>query len=147
MGDEGPSVKRAYKTVTWIIPMRVATIGRILYADNATCAIKSLARTNNMKYLQGQAVAPPELKNVGSEPNSDRRDRLHYLADMVRELSYNRASSVKKALLETYKFNPDKFKVVGNGWDNPLPGLNDSSNSENNKKNRRVEIKVFRLED
>lgn len=86
MGDEGPSVKRAYKTVTWIIPMRVATIGRILYADNATCAIKSLARTNNMKYLQGQAVAPPELKNVGSEPNSDRRDRLHYLADMVREL-------------------------------------------------------------
>ena len=81
------------------------------------------------------------------EGNTDASRKGVVPADLVRSLSYERASAVKKALLEKYKFNPDKFKVIGNGWDNPLPGLTDSSNSENNKKNRRVEIKVFRLED
>lgn len=81
------------------------------------------------------------------EGNTDASKKGVVPADLVRELSYNRASAVKRALLEKYKFNPDKFKVVGNGWDNPLPGFTDSSNAEFNKKNRRVEIKVFRLED
>jgi len=81
------------------------------------------------------------------EGNTDASKKGIVPADLVRELSYNRASAVKKALLEKFKFNPDKFKVVGNGWDNPLPGFTDSSNVEFNKKNRRVEIKVFRLED
>jgi outer membrane protein OmpA-like peptidoglycan-associated protein len=81
------------------------------------------------------------------EGNTDASKKGVVPADLVRELSYNRASAVKKALLEKFKFNPDKFKVVGNGWDNPLPGMTDSSNTEFNKKNRRVEIKVFRLED
>ena len=39
-----------------------------------------------MNHLQGPAVAESELKSVGSGINSDRRDRLHYLADLVREL-------------------------------------------------------------
>ncbi len=81
------------------------------------------------------------------EGNTDASRKGVVPADLVRSLSYERASAVKKALLEKYKFNPDKFKVIGNGWDNPLPGLTDSSNADNNKKNRRVEIKVFRLED
>jgi outer membrane protein OmpA-like peptidoglycan-associated protein len=81
------------------------------------------------------------------EGNTDASKKGVVPADLVRELSYNRAASVKRALLEKFKFNPDKFKVVGNGWDNPLPGMTDSSNVDFNKKNRRVEIKVFRLED
>ena len=48
--------------------------------------------------------------------------------------------------MEKYKFDPNKFKVLGNGWDNPLPGCTDPSNPENNRKNRRVEVKVFPLE-
>ena len=50
------------------------------------------------------------------------------------------------AVMEKYQFDPNKFKVVGNGWDNPLPGCTDPSNADNNKKNRRVEVKVFPLE-
>jgi len=41
---------------------------------------------------------------------------------------------------------PTSLKVVGNGWDNPLPGNTDPGNAEHNKKNRRVEVKVFPLE-
>ena len=67
-------------------------------------------------------------------------------ADLVRQLSYDRADSVRKSILAKYKFDPNKFKVVGNGWDNPLPGCTDPSNAEHNKKNRRVEVKVFPLE-
>ena len=69
-------------------------------------------------------------------------------ADLVKQLSYDRANAVKKAILAKYvNFNPDKFKVIGNGWDNPLPGLSDATNPENNAKNRRVEVKVYPLED
>ena len=82
------------------------------------------------------------------EGNTDASKKGIVPADMVRQLSYDRANAVKKALLVKYpSFNPDKFKVIGNGWDNPLPGLTDSTSSDNNKKNRRVEIKVYPLED
>lgn len=81
------------------------------------------------------------------EGNTDASKKGIVPADLVRELSYNRASAVRKSILDLYKFNPDKFKVIGNGWDNPLPGMTDASNADNNKKNRRVEIKVFKLED
>jgi outer membrane protein OmpA-like peptidoglycan-associated protein len=50
------------------------------------------------------------------------------------------------AIMDKYQFDPNKFKVVGNGWDNPLPGCTDPSNADHNKKNRRVEVKVFPLE-
>ena len=48
--------------------------------------------------------------------------------------------------MNKYKFDPNKFKVIGNGWDNPVAGMTDPSNVEHNKKNRRVEVKVFPLE-
>ena len=48
--------------------------------------------------------------------------------------------------MDKYKFDPNKFKVVGNGWDNPAAGSTDASNAEHNKRNRRVEVKVFPLE-
>jgi NitT/TauT family transport system substrate-binding protein len=81
------------------------------------------------------------------EGNTDASKKGIVPADMVKELSYNRANAVKNAILAKYHFNPDKFKVVGNGWDNPLPGATDTSDPENNRKNRRVEVKVFPLED
>ena len=80
------------------------------------------------------------------EGNTDASKRGIVPPDLVRQLSYDRADAVRKAIMDKYKFDPNKFKVVGNGWDNPLPGCTDNSNPENNKKNRRVEVKVFPLE-
>jgi NitT/TauT family transport system substrate-binding protein len=80
------------------------------------------------------------------EGNTDASRKGVVPADLVRQLSYDRADAVRKAILETYKFDPNKFRVVGNGWDNPAAGMTDPSNVEHNKKNRRVEVKVFPLE-
>jgi ABC-type nitrate/sulfonate/bicarbonate transport system substrate-binding protein/outer membrane protein OmpA-like peptidoglycan-associated protein len=80
------------------------------------------------------------------EGNTDASRKGVVPADLVRQLSYDRADSVRKAILTKYKFDPNKFKVLGNGWDNPVPTMTDASNPEHNKKNRRVEVKVFPLE-
>jgi NitT/TauT family transport system substrate-binding protein len=80
------------------------------------------------------------------EGNTDASRKGIVPTDLVRQLSYDRADAVRRAIMDKYKFDPNKFKVVGNGWDNPLPGNTDPSNAENNKKNRRVEVKVFPLE-
>src|SRR6266446_4263436 len=80
------------------------------------------------------------------EGNTDASRKGVVPADLVRQLSYDRADSVRKSILTKYKFDPNKFKVVGNGWDNPVPGMTDASNVDHNKKNRRVEVKVFPLE-
>ncbi len=80
------------------------------------------------------------------EGNTDASRKGIVPADMVRQLSYDRADSVRRKILDKYKFDPNKFKVIGNGWDNPVAGMTDPSNPEHNKRNRRVEVKVFPLE-
>ncbi len=80
------------------------------------------------------------------EGNTDASRKGIVPADLVRQLSYDRADAVRREIMNHYKFDPNKFKVVGNGWDNPLPNCTDPSNAEQNKKNRRVEVKVFPLE-
>jgi len=62
---------------------------------------------------------------------------------LVKELSLNRANSIKEALLQKYKeLDPARFNVEGMGWDRPA----DPSDPDNHFKNRRVEIKVFSAE-
>lgn len=80
------------------------------------------------------------------EGNTDASRKGVVPADLVRQLSYDRADAVRRAIIEKYKFDPNKFKVLGNGWDNPLPNCTDPSNPDHNKRNRRVEVKVFPLE-
>jgi NitT/TauT family transport system substrate-binding protein len=80
------------------------------------------------------------------EGNTDASRKGIVPPDLVRQLSYDRADAVRRAIMDKYKFDPNKFKVVGNGWDNPLAGCTDPGNAEHNKKNRRVEVKVFPLE-
>jgi NitT/TauT family transport system substrate-binding protein len=80
------------------------------------------------------------------EGNTDASKKGIVPPDLVRALSYDRADAVRRAIMEKYRFDPNKFKVVGNGWDNPLPNCTDPSNAEHNRKNRRVEVKVFPLE-
>jgi NitT/TauT family transport system substrate-binding protein len=80
------------------------------------------------------------------EGNADASRKGLVPDDMVRQLSYERADAVKKSILEKFHFDPNKFKVLGNGWNNPVPGATDPSNPEHNKLNRRVEVKVYPLE-
>ena len=90
------------------------------------------------------------MKHVGShiviEGNTDASRKGVVPADLVRQLSYDRADAVRKSILTKYKFDPNKFKVIGNGWDNPVANSTDASNADHNKRNRRVEVKVFPLE-
>ena len=107
---------------------------------------------------QYDATIPTTLEEIGRmagsfgnayivvEGNTDASRKGVVPGDLVRQLSYDRADAVRKSIIEKYKFDPNKFKVIGNGWDNPLPNCTDPSNVEHNKKNRRVEVKVFPLE-
>ena len=61
----------------------------------------------------------------------------------VRELSSNRANSVKQELLRKFPtMDPNQFSAQGMGWARP----GDASDPENHAKNRRVEVKVYPLE-
>ncbi len=57
----------------------------------------------------------------------------------VRDLSLARADAIKRALIEKFKFDPNKFSVEGKGWDVPA----DPNDPLNQALNRRVEISVF----
>ncbi len=57
----------------------------------------------------------------------------------VKDLSNDRARSVRDALVRKYKFASNKFVVEGKGWDEPA----DTSDPLNQALNRRVEIQVF----
>ncbi len=57
----------------------------------------------------------------------------------VKDLSGDRANSVRAALVRKYKFPREKFVVTGKGWDEPA----DPSDPLNHALNRRVEIQVF----
>ena len=61
---------------------------------------------------------------------------------LVRDLSTRRANSVKEALVNKYRMNPNQFVVAGYGWDKPA----DPKDPDNHAKNRRVEIKVVPAE-
>ncbi len=61
----------------------------------------------------------------------------------VRELSSNRANSVKQELLRKFPtMDPNQFSAQGAGWARPA----DVSDPDNHAKNRRVEVKVYPLE-
>jgi flagellar motor protein MotB len=60
----------------------------------------------------------------------------------VKELSQNRANSVKEALVQKYNLDPNKFTSAGLGWEEPA----DPSDPLNQAKNRRVEVKVYPAE-
>jgi len=57
----------------------------------------------------------------------------------VEQLSLERAAAVKQALVDKYKFDPNKFVVEGKGWNVPA----EPEDPENHALNRRVEISVY----
>jgi outer membrane protein OmpA-like peptidoglycan-associated protein len=56
-----------------------------------------------------------------------------------KDISLARAEALKRALIEKYKFDPNKFSIEGKGWDVPA----DPGDPNNHALNRRVEISVF----
>jgi outer membrane protein OmpA-like peptidoglycan-associated protein len=72
------------------------------------------------------------MRNTGSVTAAD-----------VQELSLRRANAVKEALVRKFtSLNPNQFSTNGLGWDRPA----DASDPANHAKNRRVEIKVYPIE-
>ncbi|OPZ23293.1 MAG: flagellar motor protein MotB [Lentisphaerae bacterium ADurb.BinA184] len=62
----------------------------------------------------------------------------------VKELAANRAAAVKESLINKYKtLDPKQFSTAGLGWDVPA----DANDALNHAKNRRVEVKVYPLEE
>ncbi|HRC56452.1 MAG: OmpA family protein [Myxococcales bacterium] len=61
---------------------------------------------------------------------------------LVRDLSQNRANSVKEALVNKFKLQPNQFVSTGLGWSKPA----DPGDPDNHVKNRRVEVKVIPAE-
>ena len=77
------------------------------------------------------------------EGHTDASMKASVPKSLVQELSLNRANSVKEAIVRKFPtLQPNQFSTAGLGWDRPA----DSSDPENNAKNRRVEIKVYPAE-
>jgi len=59
--------------------------------------------------------------------------------NLVKQLSSDRAASVRKELIAKHKIEEGRISSIGYGWDRP-------ADDEDHAKNRRVEIKVFSAE-
>ncbi|MEO7730578.1 MAG: phosphate ABC transporter substrate-binding/OmpA family protein [Kofleriaceae bacterium] len=106
--------------------------GEVLYDPNVDATIEEIAK------LAGQFGAA----RIQISGHTDASMRGVADDSLVRELSTRRASSVKEALVNKFKMNPNQFVVAGYGWDKPA----DPKDPENHAKNRRVEIKVVPAE-
>jgi hypothetical protein len=81
--------------------------------------------------------------NIVVEGHTDSSMRGQVNAQMVKDLSNNRAAAVKTELVKKFQnFNANQFSTDGVGWDRPF----DADNPNDHAKNRRVEIKVIALE-
>ncbi|HEU4935859.1 MAG TPA: OmpA family protein [Vicinamibacterales bacterium] len=77
------------------------------------------------------------------EGHTDASMKASVPKSLVQELSLNRANSVKEAIVRKFPtLQPNQFSTAGLGWDRPA----DSSDPDNNAKNRRVEVKVYPAE-
>ncbi len=100
-----------------------------LYDPNVAATLEEVAR------LSGQFARAVIL--IEGHTDSSMKGRVPVQA--VKDLSLSRAEAIRKALIEKYKFDPNKFVIEGKGWDVPA----DAKDAENQALNRRVEISVF----
>jgi len=100
-----------------------------LYDPNVTKILEEVGR------LSGQFGAA----RIVIEGHTDSSMKGQVPFDAVRQLSMERANSVKQELVRRFKLQPNQFAVEGIGWNQEVePG--------NHALNRRVEIKVYPLE-
>jgi outer membrane protein OmpA-like peptidoglycan-associated protein len=76
------------------------------------------------------------------EGHTDSSMRGKVPADLVKELSFDRAGAVKDELIAKFEFDPNRFAVDGLGWERPA----DADRPDEHALNRRVEIKVYSAE-
>ena len=76
------------------------------------------------------------------EGHTDASMRGKVPADLVKELSFDRAGAVKDELIAKFEFDANRFAVDGLGWDRPA----DPERPDEHSLNRRVEIKVYSAE-
>jgi NitT/TauT family transport system substrate-binding protein len=100
-----------------------------LYDPNVDATLERVAR------LVGQFGRAVVL--IEGHADSSMKGKVPVAA--VQELSRQRAEAIKQALVQKYKFDPNKFNVVGKGWDVPA----DANDPTNQALNRRVEISVY----
>jgi outer membrane protein OmpA-like peptidoglycan-associated protein len=104
-----------------------------LYDPNVNFVVEEIGK------LAGQYGAA----RIVIEGHTDGSMRGQASKSSVQELSLNRANSVKEAIVQKFAtLQPNQFSTTGVGWDKPA----DSSDPDNNAKNRRVEIKVYPAE-
>ncbi len=100
-----------------------------LYDPNVSATLEQVAR------LAGQFARAVIL--VEGHTDSSMKGKIPVQA--VRDLSLARAEAIKRALIDKYKFDPNKFSIEGRGWEVPA----DPGDPLNHALNRRVEISVF----
>jgi hypothetical protein len=100
-----------------------------LYDPNVDATLEQVAR------LAGQFARAVIL--IEGHTDSSMKGRVPMNA--VRDLSLARAESIKRALIEKFKFDPNKFSIEGKGWEVPA----DPAAPDNQALNRRFEISVF----
>jgi len=103
------------------------------YEENTDAVLEEIA----------QLASQYGAANVIVEGHTDSSMKGQVSAQLVKELSANRAASVKTELLKKFpELNANQFSTVGEGWERPF----DSGDPNNHALNRRVEIKVIALE-
>jgi NitT/TauT family transport system substrate-binding protein len=107
-------------------------VTEVLYDPNVDNVLDEVAK------LAGQF----EAARIIVEGHTDSSRRGEIPESIVKELSLNRANSVREALVNKYNMDPNRFAAAGLGWDIPA----DPSDPDNQAKNRRVEIKVYSAE-
>ena len=103
-------------------------------ADSTIEEIAKLAAQYGRAHIQIEGHADSSMKAENKAPQFEAG---------VRKLSQDRAAGVKQALVNKFKtLSPDQFVTAGFGWDRPA----DPDDPNNQRKNRRVEIKVIPVE-
>jgi ABC-type nitrate/sulfonate/bicarbonate transport system substrate-binding protein len=100
-----------------------------LYDPNVSATLERVAQ------LAGQFARCVIL--VEGHTDSSMKGKVPVAA--VKDLSLARAEAVKQALIQKFKFDPNKFIVEGKGWDQPF----DPADATNQALNRRTEISVY----
>jgi len=100
-----------------------------LYDPNVEATLEKVARL----------VGAYERATVAIVGHTDSSMKDKVPVQIVKDLSLERATAVKNALVQKFKFDPNKFVVEGKGWDVPA----DANDPLNHAINRRVEISVY----
>jgi NitT/TauT family transport system substrate-binding protein len=104
-------------------------IAGTLYDPNVEATLEKVARL----------VGAYERAMVAIVGHTDSSMKGKVPVQVVKDLSGERANAVKNALIQKFKFDPNKFVAEGQGWDLPI----DPADAMNHAVNRRVEISVY----